>query len=98
MKKVTNKALLSFRRFSINLVTYHEGHKVLRHNDPMGKGRYFKFNVVLKKPQLGGHFSADKVIFNVFDRVYFFRPDKYMHSVSKIEKGHRTLLSIALFV
>lgn len=98
MQKVINKAIVSFKRFSINVVTYHEGHHVLKHNDPMGEGRYFKFNVVLKKPQKGGHFFAEKVIFNLFDRVYFFRPDKYMHSVSKIEKGQRALLSIAVLV
>ena len=85
-------------RFSINLVTYGEGHQVLSHNDPMGKGRYFKFNIVLKKPIKGGIFHADKVILNWFDRIYFFRPDKYMHSVTKIEKGERKLLSIAVYI
>jgi hypothetical protein len=52
----------------------------------------------LKKPERGGVFRAEKVIFNLFNRIYFFRPDKYLHSVSKIEKGHRKLLSIALYV
>ena len=98
MANVLNKAIVSSIRFAINVVTYKEGHRVLEHNDPMGSGRYFKFNVVLKKPELGGQFWAEKVIFNLFNRIYFFRPDKYMHSVSKIEKGERKLLSIALYL
>ena len=98
MAKVLNKAIISSKRFAINVVTYKEGHSVLEHNDPMGRGRYFKFNVVLKKPKRGGQFWAEKVIFNLFNRIYFFRPDKYMHSVSKIEKGERKLLSIALYL
>jgi hypothetical protein len=95
---VVNYALFSSKRLAINVVTYKEGHRVIEHNDPMGSGRYYKFNVVLKKPERGGLFRAEKVIFNLFDRIYFFRPDKYLHSVSKIEKGHRKLLSIALYI
>ena len=98
MAKELNKALISSKRFAINVVTYKEGHSVLEHNDPMGSGRYFKFNVVLKKPKRGGQFWAEKVIFNLFNRIYFFRPDKYMHSVSKIERGERKLLSVALYL
>ncbi|GGW82663.1 2OG-Fe(II) oxygenase [Alteromonas halophila] len=98
MALVNNNALFSSKRLSVNLVTYHEGHRVLEHNDPMGSGRYFKFNVVLKKPQKGGVFYAERVIFRLFDRIYLFRPDKYLHRVSRIEKGKRTLLSIALWL
>lgn len=98
MAKVLNHPIFSSRRFAINVVTYQEGHRVLEHNDPMGAGRYFKFNVVLKKPEQGGVFWAEKVIVNLFNRVYFFRPDKYMHSVSKIEKGQRKLLSFAVYI
>ncbi len=96
MGKVINKALFSFSRISLNLVTYPRGHQVLRHNDPMGGGRYYKFNIVLKKPEKGGVFDADKVIFSWFNRIYFFRPDLYSRSVSRIEEGQRKLLSLAL--
>lgn len=96
MTKVRNKVLLSSKRVSLNLVTYPQGHSVLRHNDPMGSGRYFKLNIVLKKASEGGEFRADKVIFKLFNRVFLFRPDIYSHSVTKIEQGHRKLLSLAL--
>ncbi|WP_026294447.1 hypothetical protein [Salinimonas chungwhensis] len=98
MTKVFNTTLLRSRRLSVNIVTYHEGHRVLQHNDPMGSGRYFKFNMVLIKPTKGGNFSCEKVIFSLFDRIFFFRPDKYLHSVSKIEKGKRKLLSVAMYI
>lgn len=96
MTKVINQTLFSVKRLSVNLVTYPEGHKVLRHNDPMGSRRYYKFNVVLQKPKKGGVFHADKLIFNLFNRVFLFRPDQYSHSVTRIEQGQRKLLSVAL--
>ncbi|MCU7555102.1 2OG-Fe(II) oxygenase [Alteromonas sp. ASW11-19] len=96
MTKVTNQTLFSARRLSVNLVTYPQGHKVLRHNDPMGSGRYYKLNVVLQKPEKGGVFHADKLIFSLFNRVFLFRPDLHSHSVTKIEQGQRKLLSVAL--
>ena len=98
MGKVRNRAFFSSRRFSVNLVTYPEGHQVLRHNDPMGGGRYFKFNIVLKQPAQGGIFAADSVIFNWFNRVILFRPDLHSHSVSRIEQGQRKLLSMAFLL
>ncbi len=96
MTSVVNKTLLSGKRLSVSLVTYPQGHKVLRHHDPMGSGRYYKLNVVLQKPQRGGQFHADKLIFSVFNRVFLFRPDLYSHSVTRIEQGQRKLLSVAL--
>lgn len=96
MSKVINRSLLHFRRLSVNLVTYPEGHGVLRHHDPMGSGSYYKLNVVLKKPKEGGVFETDRVIFSLFNRVFLFRPDLYDHSVSTIKRGKRVLLSIAL--
>ena len=60
MAKVLNKALISSKRFAINVVTYKEGHSVLEHNDPMGSGRYFKFNVVLKSRSAAVNFGQRK--------------------------------------
>ncbi|WP_218353139.1 2OG-Fe(II) oxygenase [Alteromonas lipotrueiana] len=98
MAKVTNKPLFSFKGVALNLVTYPTGHQVLRHHDPMGSGRYYKLNIVIKKPEAGGEFSADKVIFSWLKRIYLFRPDLYSHSVSRIEKGQRKLLSLAVYI
>jgi hypothetical protein len=94
--KVTNKAILSSSIFSINLVTYPTNHSVMQHIDPVQQGRYYKLNFVLIKPKAGGVFKCSKCIINLFNRIYLFRPDKYDHSVSKIESGKRVLLSFAL--
>lgn len=94
--KVTNKAIFSSKIFSINFVTYPTNHSVMRHIDPVQDGRYYKLNFVIVKPKIGGLFECSKCIINLFNRVYLFRPDKYEHSVTKIESGNRKLLSFAL--
>ncbi|HKK57205.1 MAG TPA: 2OG-Fe(II) oxygenase, partial [Marinobacter sp.] len=43
-----------------------------------------------------GEFFCEKNMFNLFGRLYLFRPDLYQHGVSKIERGSRWLLSFAL--
>jgi hypothetical protein len=96
MGRVINRSLLNTWRLSVNLVTYPEGHHVRRHNDPIGGGSYYKLNFVLIKPEKGGVFETDRVIFSLFKRVILFRPDLYDHSVSTIVRGKRVLLSIAL--
>lgn len=93
---VKNKAIFSSKVFAINLVTYPINHSVMNHSDPVQQGRYYKLNFVLIKPKAGGVFKCSKCIINLFNRVYLFRPDKYEHSVSKIESGKRVLLSFAL--
>jgi len=93
---VKNKAIFSSKPFSINLVTYPTNHRVMTHNDPVPSGRYYKLNFVLVKPKSGGVFNCEKSIINLFNRIILFRPDKYDHSVSKIESGKRVLLSFAL--
>lgn len=98
MSRVINRCLLNLRRLTVNLVTYPEGHSVMRHHDPMGSGRYYKFNIVMIKPEEGGVFEADRVICSVFNRIILFRPDLYEHGVSTIIRGKRVLLSIALHV
>ncbi|MCL1148686.1 2OG-Fe(II) oxygenase [Shewanella ulleungensis] len=96
MANVVNKTIFSSRVFSVNLVTYQENHRVMTHVDPVQQGRYYKFNVVIKQPQVGGVFTCEKYIINLFNRVYLFRPDLYEHSVTKIQSGKRVLLSIAV--
>ncbi|AZG36106.1 MULTISPECIES: hypothetical protein [Shewanella] len=96
MANVINKAILSSRMLSINWVTYHTHHQVMTHTDPVQQGRYYKLNLVIVQPKVGGVFSCAKCIVNLWGRVYLFRPDKYEHNVTKIESGKRVLLSFAL--
>ncbi len=62
----------------------------------VSEGRLYKMNCVLVKPKAGGVFICEKKIFNLFGRLYLFRPDLYQHRVTKIERGSRWLLSFAL--
>ncbi len=95
MLGIINRSLIYTKRLTVNLVTYSVGHKVTRHIDMVDGGRYYKLNFMLIKPIEGGNFQSDKVIFSVFNRVIFFRPDLYAHSVSTITEGKRVLLSFA---
>lgn len=96
LARVRNKVLFTSKRFSAYLVTYPNQHKVLTHIDPMPNAKYYKFNIVLQQPKVGGVFHCQKCILNLFGRIYLFRPDKYEHSVSRIEQGKRMLLSFTL--
>ena len=93
---IKNKTIIYNKLFSINLVTYPINHSVMNHVDNVQKGRYYKLNLILVQPKVGGVFKCTKCIINLFNRVYLFRPDKYEHSVTKIESGKRVLLSFAL--
>jgi hypothetical protein len=94
--KVKTRILFHSKRLNIYLVRYPEGHKVGPHVDMVSEGRLYKLNYVLAKPEAGGEFICEKNIFNLFGRLYLFRPDLYQHRVSKIERGNRWLLSFAL--
>lgn len=93
---VKTRILLHSKHLDIYLVRYPEGHKVGPHIDMISSGRLYKLNMVLVKPEAGGKFHSEKNIFNLRDRVIFFRPDLYQHSVDKIRQGKRLLLSVAL--
>ncbi len=93
---VKTRILLRSKRLNIYLVRYPEGHKVGSHLDMIAQGRLYKLNCVLVKPKAGGEFLCEKNIFNLFGRVILFRPDRYEHRVSRIERGSRWLLSVAL--
>ena len=94
--KVKTRILFRSRYLNIYSVRYPEGHRVVPHVDMIADGRLFKLNYVLSKPKAGGEFLCEKNIFNLFGRLYLFRPDLYEHQVSRIEKGNRWLLSFAL--
>lgn len=92
---VKTRILFRSRRLNAYLVRYPEGHKVVPHVDMVSGGELYKLNCVLVKPGKGGEFICEKNIFNLFGRLYLFRPDLYQHRVSRIERGNRWLLSFA---
>ena len=95
-EKVRNRVLYQSRRFAVYLVHYSTGHAIMPHVDMVAEGRLYKLNCILVKPQAGGEFRCEKTILNLFGRVVLFRPDLYQHAVSRIERGSRWLLSVAV--
>ena len=95
-QKVKNRVLFQSRYFSIYLVRYSAGHQVVPHVDMVSEGRLYKLNLVLVKPESGGEFRCERNLLNWSGRIIAFRPDLYRHSVSRIERGNRWLLSFAL--
>ncbi len=81
------------KRFDMYLFHYTEGSLIPKHKDPSFGYRHYRFNIVLKQPQLGGIFKCKNCIFSYHNRIHLFRADTSFHSVSRIEKGERWLLS-----
>lgn len=84
------------RGFDIHILFYPEGIELPEHVDLIEDMRHVRINFVLKKSKLGGVFKSDGIIFTS-SRLKIFYSD-LPHSVSKIEKGNRWLLSIGLFL
>ena len=90
------KMLLAYSKwlkFDFYLIKFPEGSEIKPHVDKVESGKHFRLNIVIKKSKIGGIFNCDETIVNT-SRIKFFRPDKFTHSVSKIEKGNRYILSL----
>lgn len=79
--------------FDSYLIRYPEGAEIPPHTDPVGSGRHFRLNIVLKSPRSGGEFVCAAPIFQT-RRVKFFRPDACEHSVTRVVGGSRYVLSL----
>ena len=79
--------------FDSYLIRYPEGSEIPPHVDPVGTGCHYRLNVILKAAQSGGEFVCVNPIFAT-KRIKFFRPDACEHSVTRVVKGSRYLLSI----
>ena len=76
--------------FDLHIIRYNDGSYIPPHVDEVDKNNHYRFNFVLKYPKSGGVFQCEKYF--KFWRLIMFRPDKYIHSVSKCE-GTRYVLS-----
>lgn len=79
--------------FDVYILKFPEGCEVRPHIDTVSGFRHFRLNLILKKAKIGGEFFCETSYINT-PRIKIFRPDKYVHSVSKVEKGCRYVLSI----
>lgn len=75
------------------LLYYPEGSEITPHTDPVQAGKHFRLNIMLKRAESGGEFVCENAIFRGF-RMNLFRPDSSVHSVTRINKGYRVMLSI----
>jgi len=79
--------------FDIYLLRFPQGSEIPEHLDKVERGNHFRLNIIVKKAVEGGEFKCSECIWNT-SRIKLFRPDKSIHSVSKIIKGTRYVLSI----
>jgi len=82
-------------RCDIHLIWYGVGSRVPPHKDPVPNPRYrhHRFNVVLKKPKIGGYFRCAGPYYHSFDRrVIYFCPEN-THSVTRVGGSSRVVIS-----
>lgn len=78
----------------IHLLRYFVGSLVPVHYDLEPGYRHYRLNIIIRKAIVGGEFWCQHPIIS-FWRIHFFRSDD-AHSVSKIQKGSRYVLSFGL--
>jgi hypothetical protein len=85
--------IFSFYKYDMYILKFPEGSVITPHVDIVDSRRHFRANIIIKHAKTGGTFKCLNTICN-FSRLKIFRPDMEMHSVSKIIKGTRYVLSI----
>jgi len=79
--------------FDVYLLRFVEGSEIPRHTDPVAAGRHYRCNIVLRRAERGGEFVCSTPIFAT-ERIKLFRPDVCEHSVTRVERGTRYVLSV----
>lgn len=79
--------------FDAYLLRFTEGSGIPPHTDPVTAGRHYRCNIVIKRAKRGGEFVCASPIFAT-RRIKLFRPDACEHSVTRVERGTRYVLSI----
>jgi hypothetical protein len=79
--------------FDVYLLRFRPGSEIPPHNDPVARGRHYRCNIVLRRAQRGGEFVCARPIY-ASRRVNLFRPDLCTHSVTRVERGERYVLSV----
>ena len=74
------------------LLRFPEGSYVPAHTDGVPGCRHWRLNVVLRKADRGGEFVCAHA--RRLGRICLFRPDREIHSVTRIDEGTRYVLSL----
>jgi hypothetical protein len=76
------------------IIRYREGSSIPQHTDKVETGyKHFRLNLVLRAASAGGVLQCERSIFRL-GPLNLFRPDEVAHSVTKVTKGSRYVLSI----
>lgn len=79
--------------FDVYVLRFPEGAEIPQHTDPVAIGRHYRCNIVVKRAKEGGEFVCKAPIFAT-SRIKIFRPDACEHSVTRVVRGSRYVLSI----
>lgn len=86
--------ILKLLGFDLYILKSFPGVEVPEHSDVVEGFRHYRVNLILKKSKIGGEFFANEKILD-WPRLKIFPSDR-PHSVSKIEKGKRIVLSLGI--
>ena len=78
--------------FDVYILRFPEGSTVPPHTDAVAEGRHYRCNIVLRRAREGGEFACASPIFQS-RRIKLFRPDACEHSVTRVVRGTRYVLS-----
>ena len=79
--------------FDFYLLRFREGAEVPEHTDPVTDKKHYRLNIVVKNARAGGEFRCPAPIYESA-RIKLFRPDLSPHSVTRVERGTRYVLSL----
>ena len=80
-------------KFDLYILKFNLGSEIFPHIDSVAFGKHYRLNIVLWAASEGGEFICSNPIFAT-KKIKFFRPDISEHSVTKIRKGTRYVLSL----
>jgi hypothetical protein len=79
--------------FDVYLLRFPTGSEIRPHTDPVETGAHYRLNLVMWRAASGGEFVCATPIF-ASTRIKLFRPDQCEHSVTRVTRGTRYVLSI----
>ncbi len=94
--------IFQFLNMDCYILRYKEGDSIPWHTDPVPNRKHYRLNIELKKAKLGGLFMTRRInqgsqyISVPHKRINFFRSDIEEHSVTKIKKGSRYVLTFGI--
>jgi hypothetical protein len=83
----------SYWPLPFDVLRYPEGSEITPHTDPVSTGDHYRLNVVLWRAGEGGEFQCADALY-ASARIKVFRPDRSEHSVTKVVRGSRYVLSV----